>query len=479
MTTLTTSAPEIAAATDLVPDSFPPHEPAPVRAWGVYWLFAPVLGWLALLLPRRLGPRLACSSFAAAYWAHFVGLAVPLLLGGALAFVLNPPSAAPMTWSEALRFWVVMLLLTLLDEWRGWQTPLFVGLVVVGAQAAIWLGAMLYMPWHAAGERGGRLYLRSVKLVLWSTTPLIVVPLFVAVVSFGGGPWWDSDVVVETAAALGGLWAFWVVLRWGDRYAGPPDGPGFRPRPLRCETCGYPLSFLPRTGRCPECGRPIVESLPQRRRVPRFASARGPLAWLGAFFVTLAAALLPWRFGQRLAVHRGRGAARIFALLVCLLCGALFAGGLAPLIGPRGAYMRATLEEIEINLSWAEYGLIVLVGCVPIALIAAAVVYGLLILTAWGITGCGWFDAARRGLIVCYASPWLLLPTVLGVAGSWGCYFITEVWRPRFQVHLPLFGSMDAEVPLTLLTMLPAGATLLMWFVPLRRLLAATRYANA
>lgn len=55
----------------LVPEFWPPADPIePVKTWRIPWLLAPLAAIPAVLLPRRVGPHLANSNWAAAYIAH-------------------------------------------------------------------------------------------------------------------------------------------------------------------------------------------------------------------------------------------------------------------------------------------------------------------------------------------------------------------------------------------------------------------------
>ena len=283
------------AAPRLIPETYPPQPAAPcVRARRIHWLLGVPAAVLATLAPRRMGPHLAASGWIAAYLTHIACIvlligtvaAIGVLYASFYGFGMAP---ADLTTSEALRAplaALVILAMTLAEE------PDAALAILLGAavgEGLVWLVGLLLIPLFAAGETRRKLYLRCVKLTLWAISCAAAIALPLA--------WFTARFMMkereqETIALLGiawicaGLWWLTIVLRLGARYGGPPSGPGFASRTLRCESCGYDLTMSPEDGRCPECGQPVAHSLPAHRALPSFAQARGVLAPLWAYCTT-------------------------------------------------------------------------------------------------------------------------------------------------------------------------------------------------
>jgi hypothetical protein len=425
-----------------------------------------------------MGPYLAASPLRAAYVAHF--LAFPAVL--ALSFLGSIAIAAPgddlVTGSERLRVPLAWVVCVLLDRPVSPAALAAFALGFVLIEGGIWVFAMVLMPWHAAGERGKHLYFRCLKLLLWSTWTALFLPLLFTGILFwgftyGGLEHLDEEVVLTTIFMAWPIGWLWVVLRWGDRYGGPAEGPGFKSRQLRCEGCNYQLAFQPVESRCPECGRPVADSLPDRRRLPAFAARKSLLGRLAAFPSTLLSSLAARRFGTTLAVHAGRRQAREFVLLVCCLVGVI-AWGLLPLYWP-------SVDQVPYAGRTAVmfYEMLV-VGMITWTWIAGVLLTAMILsLVVWLLTIFGWVDPARRGLVLCYSSGWLVPTALFTVGGTWGWYWVLECWKPHLQWKWPFIGWISADTIVAALFTLPALACILLWLLHLRHMLRATRYANA
>jgi hypothetical protein len=91
---------------------------------------------------------------------------------------------------------------------------------------------------------------------------------------------------------------------------------------LLCEGCGYTLNCLPQTGNCPECGKPISESVGIHRSFSEFES-HPSLATL--IDTTLRVLLHPRGFYSELATRSNTDAALRFTHFHRLLASVLFA----------------------------------------------------------------------------------------------------------------------------------------------------------
>lgn len=482
----TAAAAALPTAHPVVPETLQPIEPPPLAGCGIHWSLAPIAAVLALFMPRRLGPYLAVSTWRAAYVAHVFGL-----LAGWVVFVtfllhFVEPSEAGMTFPITLRFALAMLAPMGMFFASDWTYGLPALLAVVVFECGFWLLALLAMPWYAAGETRRRLYFRCVKLLLWTTLGLTpVAPLvLVSVQEIDHAPIWIVPV-----GTLLLVWYVTILLRIGDRYAGPPIGPGFLPRAIHCGGCGYPLAYLPVAGRCPECGAAVQSSLPDARELPPCARPRSRWHFIGssAFLRTWWTSLNGRRFGQRAAVLSGRPAARRFALYMCCATG-FIALGLMPLLFQDLMQDMEDLQFRNLDLRQIHEASKSALGplarfCSVIALIwstgfSAALI--LLIVFAALITRFGFSGTERRTTVLCYASGALCVPAIMLVLGIYGCYYVTEIWRPRAEFWLPgLKFPVSLEVLACLLAFAPTGIASLLWLLHLRRMLRATRYANA
>ncbi len=488
------------AAPPLIDGTLPPSAPAPVPTRRVYFLFAPLVALAALVLPKRFGPRLTASSFLAAYVANWFGWALLYLIafhvstsiGLARAGTLYQPLQLADLWlgftqqnlsaGDFIAVPAAHAVLFLMASSQDVDTLIQGATVVGAAQLGPWLAAMPLMPWIASGERRRTLYLRSVKLLLWSSVTLWILPFLMLPASILG---YYASMPTGVAFMIWGGALIIYLQRWGLRYAGPPLGPAYEERPLRCEQCAYQLAMLPVDGRCPECGRAVRDSLPEHRRPPAFARAR----WRGrlrAYFVTLWRSLWPRRFARHLCVQHGHGHARAFALLSCMTVG-LVALGLLPLVLPN--WWLEGLASAQVSQS--RYGMRPQVEAELWFRVAQAVVvlntWGVATLTAAGavvlvgalVTLGGWAQPARRGLIVAYGSGFLVLPAGLLVAAAWWGHYVAVHWQPRGAVTLWMLGKTDWETLWLVIGWGPFGIALLLWLLHIRALLRATRYTNA
>ena len=476
---------------ELVPEFWPPADPIePVKAWRIHWLLAPLAAIPAVLLPRRMGPHLANSSWASAYVAHvFSGfVAVGIMFAAAIehqsggeqsltdVFLFNP--------FVELRRALAGSVLLLYGLWNGWLEILSTLLAFVLIEGAIWIAALLLIPLYAAGEGARRTYFRCVKLLLWSSACQVPIVWFFMHLAFWGedyvyGPTWGLAMWAAFQ-----LWWLSVLVRLGGRYGGPEEGPRWEQRHPRCENCGYSLVSLSLEGRCPECGVAVAESLPERRRPPAFATARGVRDRCVGFAQTVWQSSFAKRCAKNVTVWGHHRAARSYALLICLLVGLVSAGtrvaaygvaqgGLWPTAWPgEWAPRPHTADFFFRKFEFLAVGVLCGIG-------GGLVVMLWMLKVGLFLSRFGFRDAADRVVILCYATTWLLVPLLLGISGGWAAYGIIEIWGPFRSIRVMEDAWIEPEIAIWLAGLLPAIVTLIMSFRRVHVMLRLTRFANA
>jgi|GEM_PF-2764444 len=464
-----------------VPEFWPPADPIePVQTRRIPWPLAPLAAIPAVLAPRRFGPYLANSSWLAAYLVH---LLFALLTIGALYAILMenfvPGRMAPERILHGpiaeTRRALAGAVLFFFSIWNAWFDVALTLLVAAIIETAIWAGAVLLVPLYAAGEGAKRTYTRCVKLLLWSTAcQALLCWAFMHVMI-----WFErkfSQRVLDEASiaclALLELWWISVLFRLGGRYGGPKNGPRWRPRRPRCENCGYSLVSLPLDGRCPECNTLVRNSLPERRKAPAFAKARGLRARRVGFARTLWAALFARRFAENVAVWSSLRAARNFAALTCTLVG---------VITTVSAFYMCDCIDDDAYRAGALWG-------VPIAYAAVAIscgVIGGMLAAVWilvvglFLSRFGFRDVADRAVIIFYSSAWLFVLVLLADAGVWTAYWHVHTWGPFGSLQIGRDMWIDLELVVWLTCLLPSFVVLVMSFNRVRVMLRCARYANA
>ncbi len=456
---------------EIVPEFWPPVEPIePVKPWRVHWLLALPATVPAMVFPRRVGPHLAASSWAAAYLVHVLSVVLFFGLVGAAILELEhggysggaESAVGSYTAVEHIRrpFAAVVLLLFAITS-RLFELVVL-GVTIAAVEAGIWVAGVALIPLYAAGEQRVRVYLRCVKLLLWST--MCLIPLGCVWVPLGR--WLEEHAGDEWIVLFIIGWALWwltVLVRLGRRYAGPKVGPRWRSRAPTCDRCGYTLTGLPVRGRCPECGRAVQDSLPERRRLPAFATARSPSEWIIGFAQTTWAALAERRFARGVSVWRGHRAARNYAFVVCVLIGLLYACGTVPFWPP---------DDVDFQ-PFSRPAMSLVAG---ITAFSCSVRW--LIVAGVGVTAFGFRAATTRVVVLCYSTAWLLVVAVLGLAGAWAIYIIHHVFHPRGVFRWPLLEWIDKETFIGAWVMMPAVVALVLSFFRVRWMLRETRYAN-
>jgi len=479
---------------DLVPEYWEyGTSTVPPRARRVGWLLAlPTLMALPLA-PKRLGPAIAQAGWTLTLSVHGLCVVAAVVLGvyadslcyspfqGIWALVSGPtvePADSEAferarTWSESVRVFLtsVVNLLYIRTRGHGDIYALIGGLAAV--PAGTWLVGLLLMPFVSAGERSRLLYLRGVKLTLWSAACLVPLGLAILGVVYLGVTYDEHFDNVEwetTFAGVAAVWSLWwlsVLLRLGARYGGPADGPGWQPRQPQCNRCGYVLTGLSRDGRCPECGLAVHESLPEARRPSPWACAAKIGRKPGAYARTMWRVLRRGSFFRSLAVYDSLDAAVRFAVWTVLLT-AVACAIVATVVG--APYEGTPLERLtNITLRFAvATAIVVLLFSVGLALMA--------------LRACrlGWRDPRPTTAVVCYGSV-VFLPMVgtLGVCAL--CMLLAyEAGWMRGWLLVPILGWVDYELLWWLgLSVLPIVAFIWWALVRLRRALRDVRFASA
>ncbi|HPD29601.1 MAG TPA: hypothetical protein PLL20_06380 [Phycisphaerae bacterium] len=460
--------------------------PKPVRALWIPWPLAVVLVPLFWLLPKRMGPHFAAVRWPGVIVAHLVWVVYGLgcmtvaywtPMFGWAAYLTGRTSGheTEALWPDPTISQIarapMAVLGTLLagnpefgvNGWVGGGADLAIGLAMaVAVEAGLILLACLLMPYATAGERGQLLFSRSVKLTLWSTTSLPVLGIAFQAIELLDYTREQLDELWAGAIGLYVLWFVWIWLRSGLRYAGPTEGPAWKPRRPLCETCGYALTGLKSTDNCPECGAAIAYSLPERRRPTSWAAAHRLASRPRAFLRTCWASLRT-DFYRRTTVRTDYPAARRFAIWMCLAS--------LPLVVPFGI--------IEVLLWRPDYALRHL-GKAAVA--ATAIPVGILLfLSLLVLLGrlSGHRSLRTPATVVFYWSAWAV-PILLAVDAS---MLIVYVLKERFQWNMATYhyswaGTIAHYASGAAICALPA-VVFLFAAIRLVRALRQTRFANA
>lgn len=408
------------AQMSVLPEFWPTSDiPEPVRAVWIPWPIAVLLAPLFWLMPKRVGPHFAAASWWAAIVAHLtwsiygIGsllmvfmtdgsysllswlagrtpeqLGYTLLPTPTLGEILRAPlgmlatQAANLSSTSPLGFSQVDQLVRAIMYWGLME----LGMIVLAA---------ILMPYITVGERTRNLFARAIRLVLWSSTSLVVLAMVLQALMLAG---LMSASAIPLAVALYVAWAVSMVIRGGTRYAGP----AWEPHKPLCETCGYWLTGLPVEAMCPECGTAVADSLPDRRKPSRFAAARGLGPRLWAFLVTGRAVCRDREFFTTLRTRGEYQAARRFALWICVLSGIMLIELLAiintyciPDLAANPAPTRG--DRLAVFAFWSivlSFVLVLLIGLVTLL-----------------VSGFGRRLVRRYAVAVFYWSAWLL-PTM-------------------------------------------------------------------
>ncbi|MGD8452305.1 MAG: hypothetical protein PVJ57_10845 [Phycisphaerae bacterium] len=429
--------------TNVVPEYWEcaPRSPAiPARPIGVL-LFLPALVG-QLVLPRRLGPRLACTSIFVALLVHIV----PLLLWTAFVLLVFE-SAGPdlvtedltgLSLGEQIRLPLVIAVekAHVLVS-RGDVLPVVIPPLC--GHALCWLLAWGLLPLVASASKRRRAFGRALKLVLWSSLAIVpcaagVLALIVLVREMPDSGF-DEDLLVVLAAVASAVYWLHLLLWLGSRVHWL-DQDGDERRPACCDGCGYRLTGLPTDGRCPECGLEVAASLPGTRQPPAWATARGLGRRLLAFPGTSWRILRQPHFFRTLVVYDGQEQVVRFAMRVCWLA-ALWV--LLVVAGPVWYDIRS---DSDVGESWFE--LVFVLGMLTLLPLLLTMIGG----------GCVALLACRFGLrdprpttvVTAYATVlllpmWVLLPlSFLAIAGLHGL----TPWG-KWVDHLPTGRMLLAE----------------------------------
>lgn len=483
------------------PETLPefwPDRPTPVRVRPIWipWPVAVLLAPLFWLFPTRLGPHVSAAGWRAAIagtlvWTVygtatvtmgvFYGYDYGLItwLAGRTPEQMGARFMPVATFSEIIRaplaVWVRRMQVV-----DGSMMPVDGLHVVLGAAGSlVALGfvvltlALLLMAYIAAGERLRTLLARTIRLVMWALTSLVVLGWALQVVDLfaPSPPGWRNDYARVLAVLVYSIWAVSLLLRSGSRYSGPAMGDAWQQRVPTCQGCGYILTALPVTGMCPECGEPIAASLPALRRPSRFAAAPSIWTQVAAYWPTWWAVLTEKQFFAHLAMEDGHAAARRFAIWSYgVLAGVteMVVTALAFIFeNARPKFREEFLDILGAGTTFAG-----------VAFLACIVLGGVLALI---VSRFGRRDFYRRSVVVFYSAVWagpvlwsviLALTLTEKLADNSSAY---GVW----VVMVPGAGRADLY---DLLTPLPLLLPLFVIWLAIARLVRAlrqSRYANA
>jgi hypothetical protein len=367
-------------------------------------------------VPARVGPRLAHASIFKALAAHVVCWGVMFYTFATAVFLLEGGPWGHGSWfeltlSEKLRAPVCFLLSVLLQG-LGSGPSIWMVLGVIGIIVAVNLGgviaaAWLLLPFVRSDVWNWRVYVRSVKLVLWSAIVLAMLPALAVTVDMIIQERVDYSVrdwYLFATFLAGCIW--WLNVLRGLGLRPPVPDPPTVPPPAdpHCAGCGYLLIGQPFDGRCPECGLPVAESLPRARRLPHWAR-RAPLRhWPRNFFRTARRVVRDRSFFRHLSVTRGQRAALRYSDVVIWAYAIIFGFSLAA--------FRITADLLRWrHVSLHESAAIGLCGFLGAALGGKL----LLVLIAFVAARLGTRNPRRSTLTLCYAYTFLLPTLVLTI----------------------------------------------------------------
>ena len=491
--TTTSSASEPIAApdggTERIPEQFPPFMAKPQPTWRPHWTAVPFLLPLVFVRPRWLSGPIGVGSLWTAFVAHvvswffvilcagmMVGMGEYLFDGNAVGGGVSP------SYIHLLLYGVVEIWLTLMVEFVDWHDFVDMTAGAVLSEIGFLVLAVVLAPWIARGERRWRMWLRSLKIVLWATIGLSLMPISLAVIFTGMFfllPYELSDglgnvfqEILVTLLCVNPLVLLWMLARLGEQYCGPPVGRLYEPHALRCRDCGYELTFMEHSANCPECNLSIALSLPNRRPTPAFVRAASVWRQIREYPALWWQSLRGRRFGLRLPVfnaHRGAwrflgmtaGVVGVFGMLAILIGGELlndydYERGLSYVIA-------STIFRLTMTFCLTASGtmlMVLVVGCV--------------------LSGFGWSEPERKTTVVAYSSGWLAPCAVCVCFGVGWARLLPEVWPGTRFITYEIAGQhLDLLVMLACAGFLPAAGCLLMWFVQIYKMMRATRYASA
>ena len=472
---------------EALPEFWPDQSPPTVRPVWIPWPIAVLLVPLFWVMPRRFGPHFAAASWTAAVIAHLVwgiygavSILLPVLIGpqySLASYLLRRTpeelgqSLFPVpTLGEILRGPLALLAGIVaevdLSGPRGSMELTQIVTLTLLAELGLVLSAVLLMPFIAAGERTRRLLGRTIKLVLWASTSLVVLAVAIQVLLVRD-PNAFGDWSMQLTIALYCAWVMWLVIRGGSRYAGPAEGPAWERASPLCVACGYGLTALPCDSACPECGQAIGESLPEFRS-PSPLAAGNRVGRLSALPVTYWRACGAGGFTSGCRPATALPAARRFAVWIAAVTSALLLG-LA--ICGINLYCVATHQPLETH--WHDLPGVFLAG-----IWLALGLLGLIGLAALVVSRFGWRPLHVRPSRLSTGPPgcrrWRVSILAAGAAITW----LLE--RPFFSyyVNIPQVGRIDLYVVLVSLLIIVPGAVLWRAVAHLVSAVKAVRYAN-